>query len=196
MSIRRLDDLEAAPAWVRSGMQKAHWVKRLARPVRLATDCTGLGTVEMATSDILEASQGSMQRVFGCDVSTASRQVMAAKDSPEIILGDMMDRIFSRQGFSSKDTQGRPVTVSRDSAALDFYVAGTMCTPFSAKGKRNGFSDANADTLTNFLKTIVVLQPRCAILENVKRLLSKSFRDGLRMRLLAVRGYQVFFKAG
>ena len=81
------------------------------------------------------------------------------------------------------------VVIARDTAKLDFYVAGPMCTPFSPKGDRQGFQDHNSLTLIQFVKTMCALQPRVAILENVPGILQQKHRADLKKLLSVVKGY-------
>jgi site-specific DNA-cytosine methylase len=81
------------------------------------------------------------------------------------------------------------VLVSKDKAALDLYVAGTMCTPFSPKGARGGFADPKAKTFYQFFKTLATMQPRAAVLENSPGILDKRNRAELLAILKTARGY-------
>ena len=177
------------------GLSSTTWPKALIRPVRIASDCTGLATAELSLMQILEPTGGKLRVVFGCDILPASRQVMAAVSAPELILEDMLKREFASAHIEST-ALGIPgtVRVNRESADLDFYVAGVMCTPWSPKGAQRGFADANAETMTNFLKTIMVLRPRCAVMENVARLVSAKHRIDLQQRLSLIRGYTFVFR--
>ena len=65
-------------------------------------------------------------------------------------------------------------TISRADANLDVYVAGFMCSPWSPKGKREGFAAEASKTFFNVMKTILVMRPRSAILENVPQILDQS----------------------
>jgi site-specific DNA-cytosine methylase len=72
----------------------------------------------------------------------------------------MLDRKFTRTGFTSQDVAGHAVDIERGSASLDFYVVGFMCTPFSPKGKRQGWADEAAKTLFSAMRTVGALRPK------------------------------------
>ena len=186
--------MSLSKSWIDRGLAQTAWPRCAGRPIRIATDCTGLTTAELAAHEIMEAGGGESHNVFGCDVLPASRKVMAALSSPDYVLGNMLDRTFEADHFVAKDLRGAEVSISRGSSALDFYVAGVMCTPWSPKGCQLGFEDDNAETMTNFLKTIAVLRPRCAILENVTRLISPKYRLELQKRLSVLKGYSFLFR--
>ena len=160
--------------WASNAPQVKWWTR--GRPLRLATDCSGLGVPEIA-ADMLAGSERSVHHVFACDVCNASRQWLAGM-GVSLILGDMNLRLWdSNIGvMKTRDCQGTSVAISREQADLDIYVCGFMCciTPFTPNCERAGWKDENAMTFWSSLQTIITLMPRVFVLENVKAIRNSS----------------------
>ena len=175
-------------SWLGDRSDRSDWK----RPVRVASDCSGLTTPEIALQEVLGPK--NVHSVFACDSLAISRRMAASIHKPDYIFPDMLDRTFLPTQMQTTDQNGKPVTLTRDEAKLDFYIAGTMCTPFSRKGAQQGFSDPNAQTLVNFLKTAAVLRPRALLLENVVTLLGKAHVKQFKDMLAAMPEYHFIFR--
>ena len=159
--------------WLRNWTSSAPAVKwwTPGRPLRLATDCSGLAIPEIA-ADMLAGSERSVHTVFACDVWRGSQQWLAKMGISSLILGDMNIRVWDVKAgvIKTKDHQGKPVTISKVQADLDIYVCGFMCTPFISWPKtkdHRGKRVTNSKTFWSSLKTIITLRPRVFVLENV-----------------------------
>ena len=108
------------------------------RPLRLATDCSGLGIPEVA-AEMLAGPDRLVHAVFACDVWHASQRWLSSMGMP-VILADMNLRIWDvRAGLiKTKDMHGKSVTITREEADLDVYVCGFMRTSFTPNGERKG----------------------------------------------------------
>ena len=81
--------------WLRNWTSHAPAVKwwTPCRPLRLASDCSGLGVPEIAAS-MLAGSERSVHTVFACDVWRASQQWLTKMGLASLILGDMNLRVW------------------------------------------------------------------------------------------------------
>ena len=183
-----------AMGWLRNWASRAPSVKwwTPCRPLRLATDCSGLGIPEIA-ADMLAGSERSVHVVFACDVWGASQQWLAKMGASSVILGDMNLRIWDVKAgkITTRDYQGKPVRISKEQADLDIYVCGFMCTPFTPNGDRAGWNDENAKTFWSSLKTIITLRPRVFVLENVKAISNNSNSEVVEKAMGKLSGYVV-----
>jgi hypothetical protein len=84
--------------------------------------------------DVVGRHGGKVVSVFCSDTYAASRTIASELHAPHHIFPDMLDRTYGADFIKSTDLHGKDVVIHRSGADLDFYVAGTMCTPFSAKG--------------------------------------------------------------
>lgn len=83
------------------------------------------------------------------------------------------------------------MVITRAASSLDLYVAGAMSSPFASGARCQGFTDFNARTLIQFMRTVSALKPRAAILENAPAILRPRHRKHLLLLLSAVHGYRL-----
>ena len=136
----------------------------------------------------------SVINVFACDIWPASqRWLQALGISP--ILKDMNSRIWkpSEGKILTKTFSGQVVSFRRDDAAVDLYICGFMCTPFTPNGQRKAWADENSKTFWSAVKTISVLRPRLAILENVRAISNNSNQEIVTQALSKLSGYIVCY---
>ena len=74
----------------------------------------------------------------------------------------------------SKTIDGELVRLTAESADVDLYVCGFMCTPFTPDGLRKAWQDEHEHTFWSSLKTISLLRPRAFLLENVMAISNNS----------------------
>lgn len=200
---------------------KAVKVRRWARKLRMATDCSGLGAPEEAWSMLVQAAGWpTAECVFACDIAPASRRWLELHAKPNHIFADITLRAFAVDQVLATDLSGQHIKLTRDDAKLDLYVAGFMCTPFSDKGKRLGWQagggglkvsagccsaarglgpgvgawgceDEAAKTFCNCVRTIKALRPRVAVLENVMGLEKSGCLVQAKKMLERIPGYCV-----
>eukprot|EP00959_Pyramimonas_sp_CCMP1952_P044747 934779-Pyramimonas_sp.AAC.1 len=152
-------------SWVERAPMPTWW--RGDRHLRMATDCTGLGAPEIAVNSIAAAAGQTVEHAWACDVYKPAQEWLRAVGLRCPILSDMNMRTWTRAGqMISTCGLGHERTFDRTSA-LDVYVSGCMCTPFTLNGRRKGWADEHAKTFWSSLKTIVALKPRSFLLENV-----------------------------
>ncbi len=88
-------------------------------------------------------------------------------------------RLFRSRNFSIHNEDVRNIDLSRFSGLkVDLLTGGPPCQPFSAAGNRYG-SDDPRDMFPQTVRAVKALMPRAFLFENVRGLLSISFRDYL-----------------
>lgn len=175
--------------WRQRAFETTSWPAVGGIKVRLATDCTGMGVPELALQAYGSLYGVSTQVAWCCDTRPSCRAFAMNNLRPHYFLADMLDRQFQDGSFLTGTSDSRCVLVSQDDTALDLYIAGTMCTPFSPKGARGGFADPKAKTFFQFFKTLATMQPRSAVLENSPGILNKRNRAQLQECLATATGY-------
>ena len=122
-------------------------------PVRIGSDCTGLGTEAIA----LKLGGIAATHVFGSEINKATRKIYREVHG----------------------TSGAPVhhdVLGRKAApSCDLYVAGPPCQAWSGKGKGQGLDDLAGRGLVFYgcLQYIRERRPRAVVLENVVGLKSR-----------------------
>ena len=162
--------------------------------IRIASDCTGLG------SDIIALSQCRLlEKVEGVSWSDndSSKRKMYRTVCYQLghlkvgeVCEDMAQRNFAMAvSDCAKDTKKQ--------VAIDLYIAGYPCPSFSALGKKKGALDLRGLVTLHGLKFIAAKRPRVCILENVRGLVSKKHKEvtDLMREIFTDMGYKVFLKA-
>ena len=178
--------------WVKRARHVPWWTS--SRPLRLATDCSGLAVPEIALAMLGDHCGASVHHVFACDIWTGSQQwLQAIGVSP--ILKDMNSRIWKpvEGRILTRNLAGQVVSIHRDEAALDLYICGFMCTPFTPNGQRRAWADEHSKTFWSAVKTISVLRPRVAILENVRAISNNANHEIVVQALSKLRGYIICY---
>lgn len=125
--------------------------------LKIATDCTGIGSPEQAIKNLgIEH-----EVVFACEKDKFARLTYTANFKAK----EMFDDITTRDNCP-------PHLYS------DLYVAGFPCQAFSLSGKRKGFDDIRGTIFFNCADYIEKQRPKYFILENVKGLLSHDKPKG------------------
>jgi DNA (cytosine-5)-methyltransferase 1 len=119
--------------------------------VRLGTDCSGMETPAMALKNLGVCVEHS----FSCDINKHAKTTIMANFPPKVFYEDL----------TARDNKTAP--------AVDLYVAGFPCQPFSTAGKQQGFGDAMGRG-TIFFRVrdyIAEQEPSVFVLENVSGLM-------------------------
>lgn len=106
------------------------------------------------------------ETLLACEIDKASRQTILA-NNPEIgLIGDIRayttDEILEYAGLKSKED-------------VDLIVGGPPCQAFSSAGKRMGLADERGNVFLKFIEVIESINPRFAVIENVRGLLSAPY---------------------
>jgi len=138
------------------------------RSLRVGTDCSGAEAPIWS----LRAMQMSHTHVFSSDIGKAPRLIIAANTKPQVFYKDLLKR----------RTESAP--------AVDLYVAGFPCTPFSMLHNNTKLFKEKA--AKPFFKMVQYLSrsdgPPAAVLENVHGILRVKERI---LRVLRSAGYSV-----
>lgn len=108
-------------------------------------------------------AKAGFETLLCCELDNACRKTIV-KNRPDIaLIGDIREysakQIRKFAGLNVKDD-------------IDLVVGGPPCQAFSTAGKRMGFKDDRGNVLLTFLDRIIELQPRYAVIENVRGILS------------------------
>ena len=121
-------------------------IKRRSRAVRVGTDFSGMDTVLWALHD----AGVPIDHVFSCENHAPCMKLIMHHHAPRKLYVDIERRY------------------PRTTPAVDVYVAGFPCQPFSSAGLCLGSEDPARGTLANHcLKYIEAQRPRVVVLENV-----------------------------
>jgi DNA (cytosine-5)-methyltransferase 1 len=101
--------------------------------------------------------------LLACETDKHCRATIAT-NRPEVgLIGDIWEysaeRIRAAAGLQAQDR-------------LDLMVGGPPCQAFSTAGARRGFEDERGNAFLRYVELILDLQPRYAVIENVRGLLS------------------------
>ncbi len=101
--------------------------------------------------------------LLACEVDAAARKTIETNRPDIALLGDIRNytaaAIREKAGLTSTEE-------------IDVIVGGPPCQAFSSAGKRQGFSDDRGNVFLTFVDLIIELNPRFAVIENVRGLLS------------------------
>jgi DNA (cytosine-5)-methyltransferase 1 len=98
-----------------------------------------------------------------CEIDNACRRTIAANKPNTAMLGDISkytaEEIVTSSGLSSYSD-------------VDLIIGGPPCQAFSTAGSRRGFQDPRGNVFLQYIDLILTVQPRYAVIENVRGLLS------------------------
>jgi len=119
--------------------------------VRLGSGCSGMATKCMA----FDALNVPYEHVFACERDKHMQHFKLANHKPQQLINDIM------------------TTEHLNAPAVDCYVGGFPCQPFSTMGKHGGEADPRGCIVQHMIAYIKKALPRCFILENVRGLLTR-----------------------
>jgi DNA (cytosine-5)-methyltransferase 1 len=110
--------------------------------------------------------KAGFETLLACEIDKASRQTILS-NCPEIgLIGDIRDytteEILEYAGLKSKED-------------VDLIVGGPPCQAFSSAGKRMGLADERGNVFLKFIEVIENINPKFAVIENVRGLLSAAY---------------------
>lgn len=101
--------------------------------------------------------------LLASEIDSATRRTIVANKPDIALIGDITnydaEAIRTAAGLCNRDE-------------IDLIVGGPPCQAFSTAGKREGFGDSRGNVFLTFIDRIIELQPRFAVIENVRGLLS------------------------
>ncbi|MEN0006290.1 MAG: DNA cytosine methyltransferase, partial [Bacteroidota bacterium] len=124
--------------------------------------------------------RAGFKTLFASEINNACRKTIRRNQPDIALVGDMRDYgaagVRSLAGLSATDE-------------IDLIVGGPPCQAFSTAGKRRAFTDERGNVFLNFIDLIIDLQPKYAVIENVRGLLSASLKHTPHSER-AMEGYQ------
>lgn len=111
--------------------------------------------------------KAGFQTILACEIDNACRKTIL-KNKPKIAL------ISDINKYSGDDI--RKVAGLAENDDIDLIVGGPPCQAFSTAGKRQGFDDERGNVFLTYLERIKELQPRFAVIENVRGILSAPLK--------------------
>jgi DNA (cytosine-5)-methyltransferase 1 len=110
----------------------------------------------------LGLEKAGIEIALACEVDKRCRQTILANRPNIALIEDIAayrpEEILKHAGMMAND--------------VDVIVGGPPCQAFSTAGSRQGFKDARGNVLLNYIDLILSLQPKYAVIENVRGLLS------------------------
>ncbi|WP_373495780.1 DNA cytosine methyltransferase [Aquiflexum sp.] len=111
--------------------------------------------------------RAGFKTLLACEVDKSCRKTIT-KNKPEIaLIGDI-------RNYTSQDIRSKAGLSSTDE--IDLVIGGPPCQAFSTAGKRKGFEDERGNVFLTFVNLIVELNPRFAVIENVRGILSAPLK--------------------
>lgn len=111
--------------------------------------------------------KAGFKTILACEVDKSCRKTIS-KNKPDIaLIGDI--RNYSAAEIRSKAGLGT-------SDEIDLVIGGPPCQAFSTAGKRMGFEDQRGNVFLNFIELIIDLNPKFAVIENVRGILSAPLK--------------------
>jgi DNA (cytosine-5)-methyltransferase 1 len=110
--------------------------------------------------------KAGFETLLACEIDKASRQTILT-NNPEIgLIGDIRayttEEILEYAGLRLKEE-------------VDLIVGGPPCQAFSSAGKRMGLADERGNVFLKFIEVIENINPKFAVIENVRGLLSAAY---------------------
>lgn len=115
----------------------------------------------------LGLERAGIRTLLACEIDKDARQTITT-NRPDLPLIDNIEdysaaEIIAAAGLTSTDE-------------VDLIVGGPPCQAFSSAGNRQGFNDDRGNVFLTFIDRILEIQPRFAVIENVRGLLSAALR--------------------
>jgi len=133
------------------------------RPVGLLPKIKALSFFSGAMGLDLGLEQAGISMLLACEVDKACRRTIATNRPDLALLGDIWE-------YSAEDVRKAAGLGANDE--IDVVVGGPPCQAFSTAGARRGFKDERGNALLKYIDLILALQPRYAVIENVRGLIS------------------------
>lgn len=111
--------------------------------------------------------KAGIEIMLASEIDKACRKTIT-HNKPEIgLIGDIRD-------YTATDIRKYAGLTPKDD--IDLIVGGPPCQAFSTAGKRKGFEDHRGNVFLTFIERIIELQPKFAVIENVRGLLSAPLK--------------------
>lgn len=121
----------------------------------------------------LGLESAGLETVLACENDPAARATIAANRPDIPVLGDIWK-------YDAADV--RALAGFAPDEDIDVVAGGPPCQAFSTAGARRGFDDHRGNVFLRFIELIKELNPKYAVIENVRGLLSMPAADGESLR--------------
>src|SRR5258706_12123722 len=111
----------------------------------------------------LGLERAGISTVLASEIDEAARKTISANRPLIELIGDLRD-------YTPQDIRKLAKLPLR--REIDLIFGGPPCQAFSTAGKRQAFEDKRGNVFLKFIELILDLQPRYAVIENVRGLLS------------------------
>jgi DNA (cytosine-5)-methyltransferase 1 len=101
--------------------------------------------------------------ILACEVDKPARKTIETNKPDIALIGDIRD-------YSAREIREKAGLTPQED--IDVIVGGPPCQAFSSAGKRQGFNDERGNVFLTFVDLIIELNPKFAVIENVRGLLS------------------------
>ncbi len=105
--------------------------------------------------------------VLACETDNACRKTILENKPDIALIGDIRKHTAM---------EIREVAGLGEDEDIDLVVGGPPCQAFSTAGKRQGFEDERGNVFLTFIDRVIELNPRFAVIENVRGLLSAPLK--------------------
>jgi DNA-cytosine methyltransferase len=129
--------------------------------------------------------------VWTSEIGDAPRRWLA-RLLPSAVHFNNVKRSYKKtaSGFTMTGTTVGGGTASIKTGAVDVYVAGFPCNPWSSRGSRSGFDHDDASLFFECAKAIQAIRPKAFILENVPSVFGSDSVQKLRDTMDTLRSYK------
>ena len=115
----------------------------------------------------LGLKKAGFQTLFASEIDKACRKTILKNDPDIALVGDIREYSASEVRF---------ISGLEPNEDIDLVVGGPPCQAFSTAGKRKAFEDERGNVFLTFIDMIIELNPKFAVIENVRGLLSAPLK--------------------
>lgn len=108
---------------------------------------------------------------LACEIDKSSRETIVANNPKIGLIGDI-------RNYSTEEILEYAGLKNREE--VDLIVGGPPCQAFSSAGNRMGLADERGNVFLKFIEVIENIQPKFAVIENVRGLLSATYSIDLK----------------
>jgi DNA (cytosine-5)-methyltransferase 1 len=110
----------------------------------------------------LGIEKAGMEVLLACEADKVCKQTITLNKPGLPLIGDILD-------YTAKEILN--IAGLKSSSEIDIIFGGPPCQAFSTAGSRKGFNDPRGNVFLKFIDLIIELQPKYAVIENVRGLL-------------------------
>lgn len=111
--------------------------------------------------------KAGFQTIFASEIDKACRKTILKNDPNIALVGDIREYSAAKVRF---------IAGLEPNEEIDLVVGGPPCQAFSTAGKRKTFEDERGNVFLTFIDMIIKLNPKFAVIENVRGLLSAPLK--------------------